>query len=364
MEFIRPAIYSTIAVTCIFLSTGIILSQKILKLHQFFRYLGMYLLSASFLSLVYAFVYLPTFREYIREVLIVRRLVGLITGYLLIRMILSIKNDSTVRRIATVIYGILALLFLVGVIDLVGDFQWLFRDPPPLIHIGPLYKLIYIPFSILSLTWACYFVLRAVKVLSPENRRLVRLLLFGLVFMLPFQIMDFVHLLIKKDPFNETVFLFNPAILILFIFIYVFIIEYVRIQSRYTGRRGKVKSGEVMTGFHDDDHEKYEHIVSAITDEKLYINPELTIEDIATRFGETQNTISRLINSQAGVNFKTLINQYRVNLMKEYLDDPSCTLSILELSKKCGFNSKTSLNRIFHLYENMTPREYRNMRSH
>lgn len=359
MEFIRPAIYTTIAVTCIFLSTGIILSQRILKLHPFFRHLGMYLLSASFLSLMYAFVYLPTFREYIREVLIVRRLVGLITGYLLIRMIRAIRYDIFSRRMVLAIYSVLGVLFLVGVVDLVGNFQWLFYDPPPVIHVGMVYKVIYIPFSILSLAGAAFVVSRAVKTLSSENRRLARIPLFGLLFMLPFQIMDFINLLIKDDPFSEVVFLFNPAILVMFIFIYVFIIEFVRLQSRYMKKTKKVDSSEMILDDSDKNRETFEHIVSVITGEKLYTNTELTIDDIAARFGETRNTVSRLINTYAGVNFRTLINRYRVNLLKEYLDDTSCMLSILELSHKCGFNSKTSLNRIFQSIENVTPREYR-----
>jgi AraC-like DNA-binding protein len=44
--------------------------------------------------------------------------------------------------------------------------------------------------------------------------------------------------------------------------------------------------------------------------------------------------------------------------MKELLADPSIQLSVLEIGLKVGFNSKTSMNRVFKQFENISPKEY------
>jgi AraC-like DNA-binding protein len=359
LDFIQPAIYLTSTICCFFFSIALVLAQKFLKLHTLFHYLGFYLVSISFVIAMYALIYLPFFQGITRELLLLRRLFGLIAGYQLIRMILSIKEDLLSKPIVVTLYGLFILLFSIALIDMIGNFQWLFNDVSSLIYVGVLYKIVYIPFSLFGLSGSCFLLFLASNSQSPENKRLIRILLIGLVLMLPFQYFDLISLLVKKDPFTNAFFLFNPAIMVLFVFIFIFIIEFVRIQSRYATRKRKSKIPQIDERVTEAFPKLYERIIYLMRNQLLYKNPTLTIEDIARDIGENKNTVSLLINRYAGVNFKTLVNQYRVDHMKRFLNDPDCSLSILEISQRCGFNSKTSLNRVFEQFEKMSPREYR-----
>ncbi|MBN2510128.1 MAG: helix-turn-helix transcriptional regulator [Spirochaetales bacterium] len=310
------------------------------------------------MAAAYAIIHIPQFVSYSREILILQRLVSLVAGFPLIQMILSIKQDILKKRAVTIIYTLLSVLFIIGLADLIGHFQWLFYDPPPVIHVTPFFKAVYIPFSFIALGGSYLLVFAASASLSAENKRLIRILFTGLALLLPFQFMDLINLLVKKDPFKEAVFVFNPAILLLFVFVFIFIIEFIRTNTRYAhSSEKKQKKDSVDTQY--GDKRKYEHITELITKEKLYANPDLTIDDIAAMCGETRNTVSRLINSYGGKNFKTFINQYRIDCMKKRLEDTSSELSIFEIARQCGFNSKTSLNRIFQQFVHVSPKEYR-----
>lgn len=357
---IRPAIYSISVVTCIFLGAGILFAYAMLKLHSFFKYLGLYLLMISVVSSIYVFVYLPGFVHIVRELMIIQRLLGLAAGAFLVRMMVSIKNGIMPRKLEIAVYVLMAVLFAIGLIDLLANIQLLFRDPPPIIHVGALFKIVYVPFSVISLIGACVLVIRAAAVLTNDNRRLIKIVIIGMLVLLPFQCMDLVQLVVKDDPYNEALFLYNPALLFYIGCIYLLLIEYIRIQTRYSQKTSGPKMSNKQTVECDEDRMLYEKIAAKIQSESLYTNPELSVDDVAKSFGQNKNDISRIINIHTGTNFKKFINRYRVNQMKIMLEDPAITASILELANRCGFNSKTSLNRVFFNLEKMTPREYRN----
>ena len=359
MDFIQPAAYFTISTICIFFSTALIIAQKSLKIHPFFRLLGYYLLCSSIVSMPYALIRMPAFTAHSRELLIIQRLVSLIAGYPLIKMIVSIKNDILSKRAVVIIFSMLSTLFLIGLADLIGHLQWLFYDPPPVIHITPLFRYVYIPFSFIALGGSYLLVFAASRSLSAENKKLIRILFFGLALLLPFEFKDLINLLIKKDPFTEAVFVFNPAIIIVFVFIFIFIIEFIRIHSRYGQNTTEKKPAVSENKASEGNPEFYRRIISRIESEGLYKNPEISIEEIGSMMGENRNTISRLINLHSGNNFKTLINKYRIDSMKKLLEDPDTVLTILEMAEQSGFNSKTTLNRIFLQYVGMSPKDYK-----
>jgi AraC-like DNA-binding protein len=99
-------------------------------------------------------------------------------------------------------------------------------------------------------------------------------------------------------------------------------------------------------------------IIELVEQEQLYLNPELTIADIAGRLNFSTKTISQTINLGLQKSFSTFINQYRVNVFKERLASGKHKhLSILGLAFECGFNSKSSFNRIFKEVTGHVPKE-------
>ena len=94
--------------------------------------------------------------------------------------------------------------------------------------------------------------------------------------------------------------------------------------------------------------------------EKPYLDDELTIQTLASRFGMPEKELSILINHHLGKHFFDFINEYRIDEAKKILDNPNNKeLTILEILYQVGFNSKSSFYTAFKKATNQTPTEYR-----
>jgi AraC-like DNA-binding protein len=66
-----------------------------------------------------------------------------------------------------------------------------------------------------------------------------------------------------------------------------------------------------------------------------------------------------VINEHMGKNFYSLVNDYRVEEVKQRMEDPAYrNLTILAIAYDAGFNAKSSFNTIFKEKTGMTPSEY------
>ena len=95
-----------------------------------------------------------------------------------------------------------------------------------------------------------------------------------------------------------------------------------------------------------------------LKEEKPYLNPDLTIKQLAEMLEVNSNQLSQVINELLQKNFHQLINEYRVEEVKQNINDTSRTL--LGIALDSGFNSKSSFNRIFKDITGLTPSEYKN----
>jgi AraC-like DNA-binding protein len=93
--------------------------------------------------------------------------------------------------------------------------------------------------------------------------------------------------------------------------------------------------------------------------EKPYLNRELTIYDLSEQLKIPRHILSEIINEHMGKNFYNLVNDYRVNEVKERLKNGDLKqLTILGIAYDSGFNSKSSFNTIFKEKTGLTPSEY------
>jgi AraC-like DNA-binding protein len=105
----------------------------------------------------------------------------------------------------------------------------------------------------------------------------------------------------------------------------------------------------------------FERIKTLVESEKLYLNPKLSIGEIADRLKTNVNYVSRAINSKANVNFFEFINQYRVSEFKIQVVNPQkSNFTLLAIAMECGFNSKASFNRIVKEQTGQTPISLKN----
>ena len=94
--------------------------------------------------------------------------------------------------------------------------------------------------------------------------------------------------------------------------------------------------------------------------DKLYLNPNLTLNDLSSKLDISGHNLSEILNTQLNQNFFDFINQYRINEVKKYLKDGSKDhLTLLSIALDAGFNSKSGFNLVFKKFMNITPSEYR-----
>lgn len=94
--------------------------------------------------------------------------------------------------------------------------------------------------------------------------------------------------------------------------------------------------------------------------QKPYLEPELTLEDLAQRLGTRPKLLSVALNDGLGQHFFDYVNHYRIDAAKQLLTNPpDPKLTVLEVMYEVGFNSKSSFNTLFRKYTGQTPSEYK-----
>lgn len=103
---------------------------------------------------------------------------------------------------------------------------------------------------------------------------------------------------------------------------------------------------------------------SAIKTDKVYLDPKLSLQELAKMLEVNDSILSTSINSHYNKNFRSLINDLRVKEVEDRLiNEGSGNLSLLGLAKECGFNSEASFYRIFKSTTGSTPKQFLEKRS-
>lgn len=90
-----------------------------------------------------------------------------------------------------------------------------------------------------------------------------------------------------------------------------------------------------------------------------YLDPELTLADLARQLQWPAAQLSAVINSGFGQNFNDFINRYRVQAFQELVRMPeNQQFTLLALALEAGFNSKATFNRAFRKHTGSSPREW------
>lgn len=94
-------------------------------------------------------------------------------------------------------------------------------------------------------------------------------------------------------------------------------------------------------------------------EEKLYLQPDLSLRSLADKMEMNPNKLSWLINEALGKNFNEYINSFRLETFKKKALDPSNShITLLGLAYESGFNSKSAFNDFFKKSTGMTPRSW------
>ena len=103
-----------------------------------------------------------------------------------------------------------------------------------------------------------------------------------------------------------------------------------------------------------------EIVFDYLKNEKPFLNPDFSLQMMADDLSMSRQKLSLVINLNQQKNFYKLINEFRIEEVKEKLLDPNYKhFTILGIGLECGFNSKSSFNRIFKTETGLTPTEYK-----
>ena len=100
-------------------------------------------------------------------------------------------------------------------------------------------------------------------------------------------------------------------------------------------------------------------LMAHISDNKPYLNPDLSLRDLANQIDIHPNHLSWILNNSIGKNFNEFINQYRIEAFKSNAKaHENKNLTIEGLAYESGFNSKTVFNTYFKRETGLTPRQF------
>ncbi len=105
--------------------------------------------------------------------------------------------------------------------------------------------------------------------------------------------------------------------------------------------------------------EKYRELIEFMEEKHPYLDNQINLAKLSEITNISAQHISQVINSKTNGNFNDFINSYRVKyLLKKLYNKENKNYTLLSLAFECGFNSKTTFNRVFKENTGKTPSEY------
>ncbi len=115
-----------------------------------------------------------------------------------------------------------------------------------------------------------------------------------------------------------------------------------------------------MTGFSEQEIENLKtRLYKVLETDKPYLNESLTLADLAALIPISDKKLSELLNKHVCISFYDLINNYRVETVKQKMCSPVAQqFTLLAIAFDSGFKSKTNFNRVFKQKTGLSPSQY------
>ncbi|KQB99836.1 AraC family transcriptional regulator [Pedobacter sp. Hv1] len=120
------------------------------------------------------------------------------------------------------------------------------------------------------------------------------------------------------------------------------------------------KNNEQVAVAEKEYNEELSKLQQYMVEEKPFLNPALTIQEVSKHIRVPVRDLSLLINHKLEQHFYDFVNAYRIESAMDILKDVTKSkLTILEILYHVGFNSKSSFNTAFKKHTGKTPTIYR-----
>lgn len=124
-----------------------------------------------------------------------------------------------------------------------------------------------------------------------------------------------------------------------------------------SGSTGKYRNSGLTS---DASRTLLQNLLLLMEQEKLYRDPEFSLDKLAGKLQASKHHVSQVINEMLGITFFEYINQLRIRDACAMLAETTRSdMHIIEIAYAVGFNTKMSFNAAFKRSTGMTPTEYR-----
>ncbi len=113
------------------------------------------------------------------------------------------------------------------------------------------------------------------------------------------------------------------------------------------------------TGSEEGLNELADRFALMLIDQRLYENPDLSINTAAELLGTNRTYLSKAINRSTGHSFSEIVTQHRIRRATEILSDPSDDRPLKGVAAAVGFSSISAFYAAFRNQVGMTPTQYR-----
>ena len=173
--------------------------------------------------------------------------------------------------------------------------------------------------------------------------------------------------------FNHTVWLneaiYNLGSMIVLSFIFIISRRHIVVKMNLDDNDANDKS--VASEFNDELISDQENIPmkdeligkklrKTMEEDKLYLNPELSLREVSAAIGSNMKYLSLYLNKMLGLTFYEYVNKFRVEYAGRLILSmyESGRVNMTDVASQSGFNSLSSFNRYFKKEKGVTPKEY------
>lgn len=139
----------------------------------------------------------------------------------------------------------------------------------------------------------------------------------------------------------------------------IYAIAYVGFRYRFGAfqMENELKEDITPTVDEDEDSSLFNIIQEKMEKEKVFLQPGLSVVDLAKSIGSNRTYVSASINSHSGKSFALFINTYRVEYAKTIMEKDG-KLSIAQVAEMSGFASEESFRRNFRNITGKSPSDW------
>jgi len=122
-----------------------------------------------------------------------------------------------------------------------------------------------------------------------------------------------------------------------------------------------VAEAEIQTKIEEEEEtnppfELMAQIIHLMENEKLFLNPKLTIEELARQLKTNKTYLSQIINTYFQKNFNNMVNEYRIHEILIWMTNrENANLSFEGMALKAGFYNRTTFYESFKHFTGVTP---------